>query len=193
MRILHHLAGLLFLAAASPAEADPALWVAHSGGTTVYLFGTVHVLPAGTQWMDAAIRTALAASSEVWTEADVSSLRESVVAIRHYGLGAQHPVEQLLPPAYRERYREQVIQTGVPLALFERAQPWLAEILLSAAAMQHAGAMGVGRRGIADELRARPPYRDAVFRDARCPVRHDGGHAGGHPARLAGGADRRIR
>ena len=135
---------LALFAAAPRAAADPALWVTHSGNTTIYLFGTIHVLPAGTQWMDSQVRDALSKSSEIWTEADISNLSTSVTAIRHYGLHAGRPTEQRLPPAYRERYLEQVAQSGMPAALFAQAQPWLAEILLAAASMQHAGAMGLG-------------------------------------------------
>ena len=41
------LAAVLFAAAAafSPARADPALWVVKGRTGTVYLFGTLHVLP----------------------------------------------------------------------------------------------------------------------------------------------------
>jgi uncharacterized protein YbaP (TraB family) len=153
MRIVRSLAaGFLYLLAAwpacflaaAPASADPALWVAHKGTATVYLFGTIHVLPAGTQWMNRSVLTALGASEEVWTEADISSLSDSIAAIRHYGLRAAHPTEDLLPAAYHARYEQQVAQSGMPAALFEQAQPWLVEILLSAAAMQHSGTMGLG-------------------------------------------------
>jgi uncharacterized protein YbaP (TraB family) len=145
MRIVRSLAAVfLSLLAAVPAWADPAIWVAHKGTATVYLFGTIHVLPAGTQWMDRAVLMALGASQEIWTEADISSLSSSINAIRHYGLHADRPTVDLLPEAYRARYREQVAQSGMPAALFDQAQPWLVEILLSAVAMQHYGSMGLG-------------------------------------------------
>ncbi len=138
---------LLVCLFSTQAAADPALWVARSGNATVYLFGTIHVLPLHTQWMDPSIRSALEHSSEVWTEADIGDLSKSVSAIRHYGLGATRPASELLPPAYQDRYRAQVAQSGMPPALFAQARPWLAEILLAAASMQHAGAMGMGAEG----------------------------------------------
>jgi len=127
-----------------PAAAHPALWVAKNGSATVYLFGTIHVLPADAQWMDDAIQKALSASQEIWTEADISNLSKSVSAIRHYGLHADHPTETMLPPRFRARYRQQVELSGLPPALIAQAQPWLVEILLSAAAMQRTGALGLG-------------------------------------------------
>jgi uncharacterized protein YbaP (TraB family) len=137
-------AALLCLLTGLPARADPALWVAHKGTATVYLFGTIHVLPAGTQWMNRPVLTALGASQEIWTEADISSLPASISAIRHYGLHADHPTEELLPPKYRARYEQQVARSGMPAALFAQAQPWLVEILLSAVAMQQSGTLGLG-------------------------------------------------
>lgn len=52
--------------AASPAspvgtphrQADPALWVVRDSDTTIYLFGTVHVLKPGLSWFDSAVKAA---------------------------------------------------------------------------------------------------------------------------------------
>ena len=140
------LAACFVLARATPACADPALWVARSSTAAVYLFGTVHILPSNDAggWMTPALRTALAASSELWTEADIGDLAGNVGAIRHYGLDAEHTVAEQLPPAYRARYSRQMAYGGVPATLAAHARPWLAEILLNAAALQHAGPVGLG-------------------------------------------------
>jgi uncharacterized protein YbaP (TraB family) len=142
-----HLAAVCLLAlsaALGSARADPALWVARSASATVYLFGTIHVLPKGLVWLDPRIRSALAASSELWTEADVSNLAAAVGAIRRYGLGEPQATETLLPSAYRARYRQQISRTGISPVLLAKARPWLAEILLSTAAMQQAGPLALG-------------------------------------------------
>ncbi len=138
---------VLLLLAATPAHADPALWVARGSNATVYLFGTVHILPAGQHWMDAAIHNALNASTEIWTEADVSDLSGSVNAIRHYGLGAAQSTEQLLPEAYRARFHTLAASSGMPSALLAQARPWLVEILLMGALLKQAGPVSVGAEG----------------------------------------------
>ena len=135
---------VLSLLAALPARADPALWVVHKNGATVYLFGTIHILPAHTRWMDNRIGAALSQSTELWTEADIGNLAGNVAALRHYGLGATHSTESLLPPEYRERFRRDTALSGMPPLLFANARPWLAEILLDAAALQHAGPVVMG-------------------------------------------------
>jgi uncharacterized protein YbaP (TraB family) len=134
----------LLLVALRCAYADPALWVVKSQSATVYLFGTVHILPKSTVWHTPAIDSALAASSELWTEADLGDLSDAVSAIRHYGLGPAGETERLLPDSYRERYRNQVAQTPVNPTLLTYARPWLAEILLSTGAMQRAGVSSEG-------------------------------------------------
>src|SRR3546814_7086754 len=50
-------------AAAATADADPALWVVKDEDTTIYLFGTVHVLKPGLSWFDEAVNPAFDASA----------------------------------------------------------------------------------------------------------------------------------
>ncbi len=132
------LALLLGAISISPAAANPALWVVRSSGATVYLFGTVHILPQGMVWKNAAIDKALDASSEIWTEADISKLSSTVAAIKRYGLQKGPPVAEQLPPQYRPRYEQEIRDTELPALLFAHARPWLAEQLLTIGAMQHA-------------------------------------------------------
>ena len=49
-------------------DADPALWVVKDEDTTVYLFGTVHVLRPDIDWFDGPVRAAYDASSELMLE-----------------------------------------------------------------------------------------------------------------------------
>ena len=49
-------------------DADPALWVVKDQDTTVYLFGTIHVLKPGLTWFDEAVKSAFDRSNEVKLE-----------------------------------------------------------------------------------------------------------------------------
>ena len=49
-------------------DADPALWVVKDKDTTIYLFGTIHVLKPGLTWFDEAVKTAFDRSNEVKLE-----------------------------------------------------------------------------------------------------------------------------
>ena len=63
-RLLAPIAALLTLGSASaassaPYAARPALWAVSDADTTVYLFGTIHLLPENYQWRSAKIDQAV--------------------------------------------------------------------------------------------------------------------------------------
>lgn len=53
-------------------EINPALYVVRDADSTMYLYGTVHVRPSGSDWGDADVRAALDAAHEIWTEIEIS-------------------------------------------------------------------------------------------------------------------------
>lgn len=55
-------------AAPAPVEADPAIFVIRDHDTTVYLFGTLHVLSPGLRWFDGPVEEAFAQSDELVVE-----------------------------------------------------------------------------------------------------------------------------
>jgi uncharacterized protein YbaP (TraB family) len=120
------------------AKAAPGLWVVHSGTATVYLFGTVHMLPNATHWVSPQIQHAMDASDEIWTEADTSSLPELVRLIRRYGLTNQGNLRTVLPKRYRNRYDMEMSGAGLSVNTFGHVKPWLAELLLTGGALKHA-------------------------------------------------------
>ena len=65
------------------AAGAPALWVVQGAKAKVYLFGTIHVLKPGVDWVTPAIDSALAASDDLWLEVpenlnDVSAILPQV-------------------------------------------------------------------------------------------------------------------
>ena len=124
--------------APGPVHAAPSLWVVHSGTATVYLFGTVHMLPSSTHWQSPAIEHAMDLSDEIWTEADTSSLPALVRLIRRYGLSPQGNLRSVLPKRYRARYDMEMSSAGLSVDTFGHVKPWLAELLLTGGALKHA-------------------------------------------------------
>src|SRR4249919_3394238 len=51
--------------AAEPKAASPAMWRVADEDTTIYLFGTIHLLPKGTQWRSPAFDKAAAGSDSL--------------------------------------------------------------------------------------------------------------------------------
>ena len=59
---------LLIVWSAIPAHAEPAMWVVKGPHSTVYLFGTVHVLQKEKPWRTTRIDDAIRNSDSLWLE-----------------------------------------------------------------------------------------------------------------------------
>lgn len=143
MKFLHHLfvAVALALLASTPALADPALWMAKSPTATVYLFGTVHVLPEGTAWHYPALDKALSASSKLYVEEDDDDPASMQVLVLQYGMDLQHPLSAKLDAADQARLDAAAKAAGVAggATTLNAMQPWLAALTIAVAPIVKAG------------------------------------------------------
>jgi uncharacterized protein YbaP (TraB family) len=55
--------------APAPVQAEPAMWVVKDADSTIYLFGTVHLLKKNVVWNTPKVQAAMADASELWLEA----------------------------------------------------------------------------------------------------------------------------
>jgi uncharacterized protein len=140
------LAGLAALVAA-PAQADPSLWVAKSQGSTVYMIGTVHLLPPDVVWRTPAVEKALKDSSELWLEivlpvgpGDAEEMKRTQQVISTLGMA---PAGQRLSSQLTadEWTKLQAITAAVhlPPEALDRMQPWFASIVAAQAIAQGVG------------------------------------------------------
>jgi uncharacterized protein YbaP (TraB family) len=158
-------AALALLLVFGQALADPALWVVKSPMATVYLFGTIHVLPKGTQWHYPALDQALAASDALYVEADDASRARVMALILKYGVNDadranhmnvfdgegiyphadyiwnRHALSRALDPTDKQRLRIAARRAELPLgvATLESMRPWLAALTLTVAATRKSG------------------------------------------------------
>jgi uncharacterized protein YbaP (TraB family) len=140
-RALLGLAALALTAAvAAPAVAEPALWAIRDKDSTIYLFGTVHVLKPDTVWRSAKIAKAFGDSGELVMEIlqpdDPAAMRPLIM---RYGLDPAAPLSSKLSPADQARLRAAAASLGVPAASLEPMRPWLAGLSLSLAPVLKAG------------------------------------------------------
>jgi len=125
---------------AAPPDADPALWVVRDADTTIYLFGTFHLLD-GRPWFDDEIRTAFDASDELVMEAvlpeDPASLQPLILRY------AVDPQGRTLPSRLDPRQYMALMQTladaGVPPTAFDRFEPWFVSMTLAVIGAQRLG------------------------------------------------------
>lgn len=121
--------------AAAPAttDADPALWVVKDEDTTIYLFGTVHVLKPGLSWFDEAVKTAFDKSDQLMLEIvlpeDQAAMAKEMMplAIDQSGktLSSRLDAEQL------KAYQAALASLGIAPAQFDMFEPWFPAITLS--------------------------------------------------------------
>lgn len=125
-------------AAAAPAAAAsvarPALWKVADEDTTIYLFGTVHILPDGIAWADGAVGEALAASDTLVTEipsgpeAD-AQMQQLVMAQGMLPQGTT--LRTLLDDEQKATYEAAMSKIGMPPAAFDQFEPWMAGLTLT--------------------------------------------------------------
>ncbi|HEV2598298.1 TraB/GumN family protein [Sphingopyxis sp.] len=119
--------------AAPTTDADPALWVVKDADTTIYLFGTVHVLKPGLGWFDEAVKTAFDKSDQLMLEVvlpeDQSEMVSTMMplAIDQSGktLSSRLDADQL------KAYQAALASVGIAPAQFDMFEPWFPAITLS--------------------------------------------------------------
>lgn len=147
--MLHHLpralaALALFFAPGAQAQAvkdaDPALWVVKDADTTIYLFGTVHVLKPGLGWFDEGVKAAFDKSDELVLEMIEPDTATMQGLIMKTALNPEGPtLTEKLPADKREAYAKVMTDVGVPAAALDRFDPWFAAVTLSIAGLPKLG------------------------------------------------------
>lgn len=131
-RLCTGLISALALAVAAPALAEPALWAIKDKDSTIYLFGTIHVLKPDTQWRSAKIDQAFASSADLTLEivgGDDPAVMQPLVL--KYGLDPANPLSSKIGPEAFKRASELAQGGGVPPQALESMRPWLAAISLA--------------------------------------------------------------
>ena len=100
--------------------------------TTIYLFGTVHVLPRDVNWYDARIAKAFDASDELVTEIDMSDMTAGAQLMLTAGkLEGGLNLRGLMSEKNRAEYETALTGLGMPVEALDGLEPWLASINLS--------------------------------------------------------------
>ncbi len=140
--------------------ARPALWQVTGPNATIYLFGTIHLLPADVRWFDGAVAQAFAQSGTLVTEIlDPTPDRMRPILASTAMLPAGQSLRDLLTPDERQRFEAALAANHLPAAGFDGFKPWYAAVALATAPMLQMGydpANGVdnqlGQRALARAL-----------------------------------------
>lgn len=120
----------------------PALWKVSDEDTTIYLFGTIHALPADLEWYDAEIDAALSSSDTVVTEilldpASQAAMQQLAqqrgIALDGTTLRSRLDADQVVA------YEAALEALGIPAAAFDPLKPWLAGLTFGVLPLMQAG------------------------------------------------------
>ena len=118
----------------------PALWVIKDADSTLYLFGTVHVLKPDTAWGSAKVDAALDSASDVWFEISNPDDQAAIMPlIQQYGVSPATPLSSQLTPEEFQQLDAAARVLGVTGAQMDIFRPWYAGLTLSLAPLKKAG------------------------------------------------------
>jgi uncharacterized protein YbaP (TraB family) len=126
-------AGLAFLPQAAEAKGAPALWSVSDADTTVYLFGTIHLLPDNYTWRTAKFDHAVAGSNELVLETivdDKDPMKLAGVLARLGFSNGLAPIASRVPAAKVPALEAAIAKTGIPRSAFDKMESWAAAFML---------------------------------------------------------------
>jgi uncharacterized protein YbaP (TraB family) len=128
-------------AAAAPApakprgpEPSPAMWKVESDSATIYLFGSVHILPRGTKWKTPIVQRAIDSSDIFFFEMPLGAGEHraaSAASMKNFYLPKGQTLNGMLSPAGKKQLAALVKARGLNMKTVDRMRPWLASELLA--------------------------------------------------------------
>jgi uncharacterized protein YbaP (TraB family) len=136
-RLFAPVAALLSLAAppaaAAPQAARPALWSVSDADTTIYLFGTIHLLPENYQWRTPKLEQAVGGSQQLVVETIVDDKNPlklfQAMASLAFSPGLP-PLIDRVPAAKRAALSDAVKKSGFPPQALDKMETWAAAFIL---------------------------------------------------------------
>ena len=127
--------GLSLAATSAPAAgvARPALWAVSDADTTVYLFGTIHLLPQDYRWRTPKFDQAVAGSQQLVVETIVDETNPHPMMAAMASLAFSPnlpPIAQRVPPEKRPALAAAIAKSGAPATVFDRMETWAAAFTL---------------------------------------------------------------
>lgn len=145
-------------ARAQPDPLRPALWKLTDADTTIYLFGTVHMLPPGAAWLQGPVAAALDASDQLVTEVtDPTGTATQAAVARRALLPRGRSLRTTLPAPTRAAYEALLRRIALPVDSFDRNKPWFAAVALASVPLMRRGYAPAN--GVEAALDARPAAR----------------------------------
>jgi hypothetical protein len=127
------LIGSVPAAARAPEVAHPALWEVSDPDTTIYLFGTIHLLPQDVQWRTPKFDQAVSSAHELVVETLIDEKNPAKLMAAMASIGFAQglpPLVDRVPPAKRSALQAAVKKSGFPPQALDRMKTWTAAFIL---------------------------------------------------------------
>jgi hypothetical protein len=124
------------------AESGPALWKGSIEDTTLYLFGTIHLMTEGVDWFTGPIRDAFHGSETLVVELNqqgVSREEQRSVVRSVAALPEDEQLSDIVSESTMNSLTELVEPMGVSTEVVERWKPWYAGLTVTGVLAQQAG------------------------------------------------------
>lgn len=131
--------------ARAPRTAQPALWEVSDPDTTIYLFGTIHLLPEDLKWRTPAFDKAVNQAQQLVVETIVDQQNPQSIAAAEAQLGFKRglpPISQRVPAGQVAKLRAAIAKSGAPEPVFDQMKTWLAAITLLSVQFKDMGLHG---------------------------------------------------
>ena len=122
-------------------DADPAMWVVKDDDTTIYMFGTFHMLDGKRDWFNDEVKTAFDASSELVLEVKLpENPAELQPLIMKYAIDTSgKTLSQKLSPELKKKLDAELVPLGLPPQAIELLEPWFLSMTLAQVGAQKLG------------------------------------------------------
>jgi len=128
--------------AAAPPAASPALWKLADEDTTIYLFGTIHLLPKETKWRSPAFDQVAAGSDTLVVETVIDEANPAATVGELMKLAVSPglpPLVERVPADKRDALVTAVAKSGIPAQIYDRLETWAVAFMLLSVQFQGLG------------------------------------------------------
>ena len=113
------------------AHAEAPVWAIKGQKNTVYLAGSVHLLPASDSKLPAAFDKAYADSAALVMEIDLHEMGSmDPMSLLSMGMSEDETLSSTLGKSRFDKLAKQFDELGIPTEVLERLQPWMAAMML---------------------------------------------------------------
>lgn len=132
----------IVLAFAGGAQAAPAIWKVSDEDSSIWLFGSVHLLPPGTEWRTEIFDNLIDEADRVYFETDLGPVAQPKIIALTMERGFARDgrlLNQRISEKLMGKVRSAAERFAVPVPTLLAMQPWMAASTISVSALVQAG------------------------------------------------------